>query len=113
PILWREVGSGTRAVLERALLRSGVERSETAVRYELGSTEAIKAAAVAGMGIGFLSQWSIRYEMAVGQLVQLPFDALKVRRTFSWAPPAGALGGTAARFFDFANRNIPRAAAFA
>jgi DNA-binding transcriptional LysR family regulator len=52
-ILWREVGSGTRAVLERALLGA---RRDIAVRYELGSTEAIKSAVIAGMGVGFPSQ---------------------------------------------------------
>lgn len=109
PILWREVGSGTRAVLERALLRTGLTRKDVAVRYELGSTEAIKSAVVAGMGVGFLSEWSIRPEIALGQLIPLPFTALRIPRTFHWAFPPGTLGGIPLRFFEFANRQLVRA----
>src|SRR5581483_994376 len=108
PILWREVGSGTRAVLERALLRAGLTKDDIAVRYELGSTEAITSAVIAGMGVGFLSEWSIRTEIAQRQLVPLPFAGLRIPRTFRWAIGAGALSGLAALFFDFANRHVPR-----
>ena len=108
PILWREVGSGTRAVLERALLKSGLSRKDLAVRYELGSSEAIKSAVVAGMGIGFLSRWSIRHDVALGALVALPFGSLRIRRTFHWALPAGHAAGIPARFFEFATRHVPR-----
>ncbi len=108
PILWREVGSGTRAVLERALLKSGLTRRDVAVRYELGSSEAIKSAVMAGMGIGFLSRWSIRDEVALGKLFPLPFGSLRIPRTFHWAVPAGSLAGIPARFLDFATRHVPR-----
>lgn len=108
PILWREVGSGTRAVLERALRRAGLTKQDIAVRYELGSTEAIKSAVMAGMGVGFLSEWSIRGEIAQHQLVPLPFTGLRIPRTFRWAIGAGALSGIAALFFEFANRHVPR-----
>ncbi len=108
PILWREVGSGTRAVLARALLRVGVARGDIDVRFELGSTEAIKSAVIAGMGVGFLSEWSIRSEMAQHQLMPLPFAGLRIARTFRWAIAAGALSGLAGTFFDFANRHVPR-----
>lgn len=106
PILWREVGSGTRAVLERALLRAGLTKADIAVRYELGSTEAIKSAVIAGMGVGFLSQWSIRSEVAQHQLVPLPFAGLRIPRTFRWAIAAGASSGIAAVFYEFANRHV-------
>jgi len=108
PILWREVGSGTRAVLERALRRAGLTRHDIDVRYELGSTEAIKSAVMAGMGVGFLSEWSIRAELAQRQLVPLPFAGLRIPRTFHWAIGGGALSGVASLFYDFANRNVPR-----
>lgn len=51
PLLWREVGSGTRAVVERALTKAGVRR-RTVRRLDvaLGSTEAILGGAVAGLG---------------------------------------------------------------
>ncbi len=100
PILWREQGSGTRAVVERALRDAGL--TKRAVALELGSTEAIKNAVVAGMGIGFLSRWSIRDELALGRLILIPLRDLALRRTFRWALPSGSLTGTELRFYRFA-----------
>ncbi len=105
PLLWREAGSGTRAVVERALRKAGVRRS--AVRdldVELGSTEAIVGGAVAGLGVAFVSRWSIRAHVTAGLIRVLPGLDLVVRRTFYWALPTGSLTGTAARFHAFAVR---------
>lgn len=101
PVLWREQGSGTRAVVERALQASGLGRKAVPAAIELGSTESIKNAVIAGLGIGFLSRWSIRNELALGRLAVIPVRALFVRRTFRWALPSGSLRGTAASFHRF------------
>ncbi|MBI3564508.1 MAG: LysR family transcriptional regulator, partial [Elusimicrobia bacterium] len=103
PILWRERGSGTRAVVERALRAAGVA-PEREPRFELASTEAIKTAAIAGLGVAFLSRWSIRRELALGLLRPVPGRGLSVRRTFRWALAGGGLGGPARSFFDYASR---------
>jgi len=106
PILWREAGSGTRSVVERALARAGARKRSTARDVELGSTEAILSGAMAGLGVAFVSRWSIRAHLAAGlvRVVNLDFT---VRRTFRWALPAGGLQGTAARFHSFAQRSPP------
>lgn len=105
PILWRESGSGTRAVVERALAKAGLLRSARRSRdIELGSTEAILGGAVAGLGVGFVSRVSARAYLAAGMLRTVPGLDLEVRRTFRWALPAGALTGAAARFYAFAQR---------
>ncbi len=110
-VLWRERGSGTRAVVERALKRAGLGREALRASYELGSTEAIKNAVVAGLGVGFLSRWSIRSELALGRLAVLPIPSLFVARTFRWALPSGSLGGPAQSFYRFAReRAAPRPA---
>lgn len=106
PILWRERGSGTRAVVERALREAGVAL-EREPRFELASTEAIKEAAIAGLGIAFLSRWSMRRELALGLLRPVPGRGLTVRRTFRWAMAGGGLGGPARSFFDYASRRRP------
>ncbi len=106
PILWRERGSGTRAVIERALRGAGVAL-EPRPRFELGGTEAIKAAAIAGLGIAFLSRWSMRRELALGLLRPLPGRGLSVARSFRWAMAGGGLGGPARSFFSYASRRRP------
>jgi DNA-binding transcriptional LysR family regulator len=105
PILWREAGSGTRAVVERSLARAGVRRRAARdLDVELGGTEAILGGAAAGLGVAFVSRWSVRAHLAAGLLRVVVATDLVVRRTFHWALPAGALTGTAARFHAFAQR---------
>jgi DNA-binding transcriptional LysR family regulator len=107
PLLWREAGSGTRAVVERALTRAGVRRRGIRkLDVELGSTEAILGGAVAGLGIAFVSRISIRAHLAGGLLRLVPGLDLVVRRTFHWAMPGGALSGPAASFYAFARRSV-------
>jgi len=56
PLLMRERGSGTRRVIEMALERQGAKRSAMHIVMELDSTEAIKSAVEAGLGVGFVSR---------------------------------------------------------
>ena len=106
PILWRERGSGTRAVVERALAKAGVKRG--AVRdldAELGSTEAIVGGAVAGLGVAFVSRVSVEAHVAAGLVRVVPGLGLAVKRTFRWALPSGALAGMAAKLHAQARRS--------
>lgn len=107
PVLWRERGSGTRTIIERGLRASFLDAGGFSRRMVLGSTEAIKGATIAGMGVSFLSRWSIREELATGKLVPLGFPELRIGRTFHWILPAGALSGIEAIFHDFATRHPP------
>ncbi len=105
PILWREAGSGTRAVLDRALRRAGVRRKPLDI--ELGSTEAILGAVAAGLGVGFVSRWSLQAHLAAGRIAVIAGLDLVVRRTFHFALPSGGLHGVAARFHEFAGEHPP------
>ena len=96
PIIWREVGSGTRAVTERALRTAGVNPRKLSHEKVIGGTEGIKAAVAAGLGIAFVSRWSIRDELAHAQLATISLVDLTIPRTFHWAFPAGALPTAAA-----------------
>jgi len=107
PILWRESGSGTRAVVAEALKRAGLRRGPARLDPVLGTSSAIANAAAAGLGVAFLSRWALAPLLAAGRLRTLPGLALSIRRTFQWALPAGALSGSAARFHRMATQSPP------
>ncbi len=108
PLLWREPGSGTREVLERAL-RAQAKRRPADHDLELGSTEAIKSALLLGLGIGFASRFVVAGELASGRLRVLPLPGLRITRAFSFAYRGPALGGIAERFHALAKQRPPSA----
>lgn len=108
PILRRESGSGTRAVVDAALRKADPALVHREADLVLGHTEAIKAAALEGLGIAFLSPWSIRGELRRKELEILELPGLRIPRAFSWVQPSGGLRGTAARFHRFAMEHLPK-----
>ncbi len=76
----REPGSGTRAISERALglLPAGE------IVLELGQSEAIKQAVIAGMGIACLPLVAIADAVSAGRIVALRTPFLDLRRRMSW-----------------------------
>jgi len=79
----RERGSGTLESF-RKLLRRRRQPAEKLLRVtmELGSTEAVKEALIAGLGVSILSRLSIRRELNSGLLVEIPIRQLKMERDF-------------------------------
>lgn len=79
-LLLRERGSGTRDHIERYLRSHGI----SALRAdELGSNETLKQAAMAGMGIAFLSHHTFNMEAAAGHLVRLDVQDTPVEREWN------------------------------
>jgi DNA-binding transcriptional LysR family regulator len=107
PLIWREPGSGTRVVVERALRKLRVVRAPRDSDLVVGDTEAIKSCVLLGLGIGFLSRWSIQREVAQGGLAVIPLPDLSILRTFSWAQAAGGLAGQPAAFLRWAKAHPP------
>jgi DNA-binding transcriptional LysR family regulator len=70
----REEGSGTRAELEEALRRLGVDPAGLDVALELPSNEAVAAAVAAGGGLSALSELAAGPGVASGALVRLPVE---------------------------------------
>ncbi|MFE0458098.1 LysR family transcriptional regulator [Kitasatospora sp. NPDC058965] len=87
PLVLREPGSGTRDVLDRALLAAGAGRATPLL--ELASTTALKAAALAGAGPVCLSELAVADELATRRLVEVPLHALDLRRPLRAVWPAG------------------------
>ena len=103
PLIWREAGSGTRAVVETALRKLGVQARRLAHPYIMADIEAIKTATIHCMGLAFLSRWSVKNELALGQLRVIRISGLEVRRGFYWVLPSGALGEPNDAFVRFCN----------
>ena len=77
--LLREVGSGTRETVEQALLPKLHHLRE---EMQFGSTEAIKQAAVEGLGLACLSRCAVEGLVTLGRLVVLKTDLPKLARRF-------------------------------
>lgn len=90
PLLMRERGSGTRQIVEMALERHGIKKRSLRVAMELDSTEAIKSAVEAGLGVGFVSRWAIAKDMRLGRSLKIAeIKGLRMRRDFLIAVAKG------------------------
>ena len=89
PIISREIGSGTRKVMETVFRQHRVPLAKLNIVQELPGTEAIKRMIAAGAGIGYVSRLSVDQELASGKLVKIPCPALQVNRAFSILTPQG------------------------
>jgi len=101
PVVMREHGSGTRLAVERALGALVGERRlvQLTVACELGSTEALKSAVEAGLGVALVSDLAVRAELAAGTLLTRPVAGLDARREFLLVSRKEELLGPAAMAF--------------
>ncbi|WP_025784095.1 LysR family transcriptional regulator [Sporosarcina sp. D27] len=76
----REEGSGTREAVEAVFERYALTPVRT---MQFSSTQPIKEAVEAGLGISLLSEWAVQKEIRYGELVQLPVKDLPFVRQFS------------------------------
>jgi DNA-binding transcriptional LysR family regulator len=77
--LVREIGSGTRTLMEGFFAHAGVQ---PVIGMEIGSNETIKQAVMAGLGLAFISGHTIAAELADGRLVVLDVSGLPLERTW-------------------------------
>ncbi|MFN2424911.1 MAG: LysR family transcriptional regulator [Candidatus Binatia bacterium] len=96
PFIAREAGSGTRDVIEAALLAKGVEVKPT---MHLGSTEAIKNAVACGLGVAMVSHLTIALECEIGRLREVEVRDLKIRRALHCLTLRGKQPSPAATHF--------------
>ncbi len=77
----REVGSGTRDILDEELQRLNLRVKQV---MELGSTAAVKEAVIAGLGISVVSVRAIGLEVAAGLLKPVNCPEIKLTREFRY-----------------------------
>jgi DNA-binding transcriptional LysR family regulator len=95
----REKGSGSREIMEEELRRAGVPLRQA---MELGSTEAVKQAVAANLGVSIVSTHSFRQEVMLGRLCSVRIADLNLRRRiFLVSLSAMPLSPAAQRFRSF------------
>lgn len=78
-MIWRESISGTRLIVENMLREHGVlEKIENYM--EIGSTQAIKSAVEAGLGISILPRLSLARELEQGFLREVSISGINITR---------------------------------
>lgn len=101
-LLTREQGSGSRRIVESALLAAGLPPRALTLGLTFDSTEALLSAVEAGLGLAFVSRWAVRNQLALGSLKLAHLRGLTLTRAFSLVVPTGpeptGLPGTFFRF---------------
>lgn len=82
PLIFREETSGTQRSLEALLARAGFDLGQCSPSMILGTTHALISAVEAGLGIAFVSDLAIKKSLALGLVVVVPVEGIKLRRDF-------------------------------
>jgi DNA-binding transcriptional LysR family regulator len=88
-LVTRELGSGSRRIVEQALTKAGINPRDLHIRMTFDSTEALLSAVEAGLGIAFVSRWAVRPQLALGTLQTTRVKGLNLARWFSFATVSG------------------------
>jgi len=96
-LIVREPGSGTREVVAQALAAKRIEPKRS---LEIGSTEAIKQAVAAGVGIAIVSAAAIEDQLRLGRLKVVPIKGVQIERTLWQLKCPGRLVSPAAAAFE-------------
>ncbi len=82
PFILRKESSGTASSALDALGRLGIAPDDLSVVMEVGSNQAVKAAIMNKIGVGFISAWAVENELTSGQLITLPLPGPAIERQF-------------------------------
>jgi len=81
PFVMREKGSATREILGEFLSEhAGIDLNQLNVVAEMGSSEAVKEAVIAGLGISVLSLHAVKRELVQGIIVEIPIQGWRIVR---------------------------------
>jgi DNA-binding transcriptional LysR family regulator len=82
PLVLREEGSGTRRETEKILESRGVSLEDINITGIFGSTDAIKQAVKAGLGVSILSRLSVKDELKHNILKEIELTDIQMKRKF-------------------------------
>jgi len=82
PVVLREEGSGTRTITEKILEEKGISLHTLSIAGIFGSTDAVKQAVKAGLGVSILSRLSVSDELKYRTLKEITITNTTMRRKF-------------------------------
>ncbi len=82
PMVFREEGSGTRREAEKFLGQEGISLKDIRVAGVFSSTDAVKQAVKAGLGISILSRFSVEDELRHNVLREIKIPNMNMKRCF-------------------------------
>lgn len=82
PMVFREEGSGTRREVEKFLESKGISFNHMKIAGIFGSTDAVKQAVKAGLGVSILSKFSVADELEHKLLVEIRLTDIHMKRNF-------------------------------
>ncbi|SPF42007.1 Transcriptional regulator, LysR family [Syntrophobacter sp. SbD1] len=82
PFVMRERSSGTRMVMAQALEAAGFAPSLLNIVAEMGSTEAVREAIKARIGISIISLYAVKEDVERNSLCVVPLKNITIRRSF-------------------------------
>jgi len=97
PFVVRETGSHTRSMVEQELAERSLKITPT---MSLGSTEAVKHAVIAGVGVAIVSRLAVSPEIAAGRLMLIRVPDLRLSRPIYHVTAAHTTSSPAAKAFD-------------
>ena len=83
PFIIREPGSGSRLVVEQAMIDADFDVETLNIVMELGNTNAIKAAVISGLGMAIISKWASKDVVKLGKVALVDIEGLNMKRSFN------------------------------
>lgn len=106
PFVMRERGSGSRMTIEKRLLEMGVDPAGINVVAEMGSTEAVKQAVKAGLGVSLVSSMAVTEDLRHKTLKVVPFRGKRFLRSFYISSHRGrTMSPIGQAFLDFLKKD--------
>lgn len=82
PFILREEGSGTRRIMEDRLDKTGLPVSGLNISAIVGSSDAMRQAVKAGLGVAILSKRAIQDDLEAGKLSAVRITGVRMERSF-------------------------------
>jgi len=83
PFILREQGSGTRRIMEDRFENAGLSTADLNISAVVGSSDAVRQAVKAGLGISILSSRALKDDIEAGRLAAVRLSGIRMERHFS------------------------------
>ncbi len=105
PLILREVGSGSLAVIANKLMEYDIRFSDMNIVLQLGSTESIKSYLAHSNSIALISIHAVTKEIVNGEFKVIDIQDIEIDRNFYFIHSHGQLSGLAEVFLYFMQNN--------